>query len=122
MKKIVYYTKILKALSDPSRLKLLKLLSEKELCVCEIEEIMNIKQTTVSQQLRRLKEADLVNERKDGWWTYYCLKKETIQEFITSFKEFMEMDLKNVSELKEHYKRFSRLSKNQKIINCKKKH
>lgn len=82
------YIKILKAMSDPSRLKLLKVLSGKELCVGEIEKVMNVKQSTVSQQLRRLKEAGLVIERKDGWRSYCSLDHITINGFMEDFKDF----------------------------------
>ncbi|MEQ8188992.1 MAG: metalloregulator ArsR/SmtB family transcription factor [Candidatus Eremiobacterota bacterium] len=82
------HIKILKAMSDPARLRLLKLLSEKELCVCEIEEVMNVKQSTVSHQLRRLKDAGLVIERKDGWKSYCSLDHVTVNDFIKDFKDF----------------------------------
>ncbi len=89
------YIKMLKAIGDPARLRLLKLLSEKELCVSEIEEAMKIKQTTVSQQLRRLKEANLVIERKKGWWSYYSLNRFTVDEFMDSFKGFLTADIQS---------------------------
>lgn len=120
-KNIKYFIKILKALSDPSRFKLLKVLSEKELCVCEIEEVMAMKQTTVSQQLRRLKEADLVVERKDGWWSYYSVHKENLAKFLSSFREFFNMELKDLKEFAPHYKNLSDLPENERIIKCKNK-
>ncbi|MEQ8173141.1 MAG: metalloregulator ArsR/SmtB family transcription factor [Candidatus Eremiobacterota bacterium] len=92
------YVKILKAMGEPARLKLLKILSDKELCVREIEELMSMKQTTVSQQLRRLKEANLVIERKEGWWTYYSLDRFTLYEFIESFKLFFNSIQPDVGE------------------------
>jgi ArsR family transcriptional regulator, arsenate/arsenite/antimonite-responsive transcriptional repressor len=113
------YIKILKALGDPARLNLLKVLSGKELCVCEIEEMMNMKQTTVSQQLRRLKEANLVIERKDGWWSYYSLDRNTLDGFLESFKEFFAAHLEEQGEFPEEYRRIEKLSK--KAIICRKK-
>jgi len=92
------YIKILKAMSDPARLNLLKILSEKELCVREIEEVVNMKQTTVSQQLRRLKEAGLVIERKEGWWSYYSLDRIVLNEFMEAFKDFFTSHVRSVTE------------------------
>ena len=92
------YIKILKAMSDPARLNLLKILSEKELCVREIEEVVNMKQTTVSQQLRRLKEAGLVIERKEGWWSYYSLDRKVLNEFMEAFKDFFTSHVRSVTE------------------------
>ncbi len=89
--------KILKAMSDPARLNLLKILSEKELCVREIEEVVNMKQTTVSQQLRRLKEAGLVIERKEGWWSYYSLDSIVLDEFMKTFKDFFASPVRSVT-------------------------
>jgi ArsR family transcriptional regulator len=113
------YIKILKAMSDPARLKLLKILSGKELCVCEIEEATNMKQTTVSQQLRRLKEANLVIERKEGWWSYYSIDRITIDEFMESFKEFFLSEIQAHGELLQQYKGIEEVS--QKVIICRKK-
>jgi len=115
-----YFINILKALSDPSRFKLLKVLSETELCVCEIEEVMEMKQTTVSQQLRRLKEAELVIERKDGWWSYYSINKENLEKFLNCFRDFFNMELKDLKEFNSYYSNLSSLSENERIIKCKK--
>jgi ArsR family transcriptional regulator len=116
-----YYVKILKALGDPSRLKLLKILSEKELCVCEIEEVMNMKQTTVSQQLRKLKEAEIVIERKEGWWSYYSLNREILEEFFDAFRDFIFTDIEKLEEFKPEEQRINGLEENIRIIKCKKR-
>ena len=57
---------IFKALGEPTRLKIIKLLADKELCVCDLEEVMQISQPRISQHLKVLKHAGLVNERKEG--------------------------------------------------------
>lgn len=116
-----HFIKILKALSDPSRFKLLKILSEKELCVCEIEEVMAMKQTTVSQQLRRLKEAELVKERKDGWWSFYSLNKENLENFLKELRTFFNMELKSLKDFNFYYDNLSGLPENERIMRCKEK-
>ncbi|BCU81700.1 transcriptional regulator [Polycladomyces abyssicola] len=62
-----------KALGDPTRLKILALLKEEELCVCELVEILKMSQPAVSQHMRRLKNAGLVKERRQGQWVFYSL-------------------------------------------------
>jgi ArsR family transcriptional regulator len=67
------FIKIMKALSDPNRVKVVKLLDDKELCVCEITETLQLAQSTVSKHLRILEEAGLVLYRKLGPWIFYRL-------------------------------------------------
>ena len=60
-----------KALSDPTRLRLLNLLSEGEVCVCHLGEALRIVQPKVSRHLACLKKAGLVAARRDGLWIHY---------------------------------------------------
>lgn len=62
-------TKVLKALADENRIKILYLLNEKkDLCVCEIREIIGLSQPTISSHLKLLENSGLVTYRKDGKW------------------------------------------------------
>lgn len=65
----------LKAVSDPNRLKLLSFLKKGEVCVCEFVDLLNISQPAVSQQLKKLKDAGIVLERKKGTWKHYRLNE-----------------------------------------------
>ncbi len=65
---------VMKAMSDPNRVKLLKILQLKELCVCEIQAALGIAQPTVSKHLKILESAGLVGRRKEGLWVIYTLK------------------------------------------------
>jgi ArsR family transcriptional regulator len=67
------FIKVVKAFSDPNRVKLLKILQEKELCVCEIQAALGIAQPTVSKHLKALENAGLVGRRKEGLWVNYHL-------------------------------------------------
>lgn len=62
---------ILKALSDETRLRIINLLYEKELCVCDVVETLKITQTKASRHLAYLKNAGLVADRKQAQWVYY---------------------------------------------------
>lgn len=75
--------KILKALAHPLRLDIIKLLITNEnLCVCKIQEIFNIGQSNLSQHLKILKDADILNSKKNGGWIHYSLKNKKIIELI----------------------------------------
>lgn len=65
-----------KVLGDKTRLRILALLQCRELCVCELTEVLGISQPGVSQQMRRLRQAGFVNERREGQWIFYSLKME----------------------------------------------
>lgn len=63
-----------KALSDRTRLKILKLLDIREMCVCEIMVALNLTQPTASHHLGILEAAGLVKDRREGKWVFYSLK------------------------------------------------
>lgn len=67
---------IYKALGEPFRLRILALLREREACVCELADLLPISQPAVSQHLRKLREAGLVGERRQRYWTYYSLRED----------------------------------------------
>ena len=66
-------SKIFKALSDPSRIRILKMLETRPLCVCEIQHVLKGSQPNVSHHLKTLHEAGLVDSKKDGLWISYRL-------------------------------------------------
>ncbi|MGD8542738.1 MAG: metalloregulator ArsR/SmtB family transcription factor, partial [Desulfobacteraceae bacterium] len=67
------FIKVMKALSDPNRVKIVKLLQRRVLCVCEIQTALGLAQSTASKHLRILEEAGLVRFTKDGLWVNYRL-------------------------------------------------
>ena len=85
----VSQARLLKALADPTRLRILSLLSryEGEVCVFEIVESFTLEQPTISHHLRILRDAGLVDCRKKGLWAYYYVRREALsraQEVINS--------------------------------------
>ncbi len=60
----------LKAVSHPLRLRVLTLLDAGELCVCQVAEVLQVPQSSVSEALRELRRAGFVNERKEGRWVF----------------------------------------------------
>jgi len=67
--------KVMKALSDPGRVKILKMLERREMCVCELRQALGLAQPTVSKHLKELAEAGLIEGRKNAQWTNYALTK-----------------------------------------------
>jgi len=68
---------IFKVMGDVNRLHILLLLSDQELCVCEITSILKITQSNASQHLAKLRSARLVKERRNAQWIYYSLNPDT---------------------------------------------
>ncbi|WP_028550178.1 ArsR/SmtB family transcription factor [Paenibacillus sp. UNC451MF] len=76
MDQIQEISETLKLLSDKTRLTIVALIKDQELCVCEIVDFIGISQPGISQHLRKLKDGGIVNENRKGQWIYYSLKAE----------------------------------------------
>jgi len=83
--------KLFKALADPTRLRIARLLMEGELCVCELENILEISQSSISHQLQILREAYLVKDRRMGKWVVYSLDDNPYLRVLSpAIKDWME--------------------------------
>jgi len=85
--------RVLTALSDPQRARILTILAEKEVPVTALVEVLHIVQPIVSRQLARLRDAQLVETKRDGKWMLYSLKEppnapatSVLVEALTQFK------------------------------------
>jgi ArsR family transcriptional regulator len=67
------FIRVMKALSDPNRVKIIKILQKRVMCVCEIQAALRLAQPTISKHLKALEEAGLVRHSKDGLWVNYSL-------------------------------------------------
>jgi len=72
---------VMKALSDETRIRILNLLKDGEMCVCEIETVLNISQSNASRHLTKLTTAKIVDYYKVNKYVYYKMDQETIKEF-----------------------------------------
>ena len=68
------------ALSDETRLEIVRLLSHGERCVCELQETLGAAQSRLSFHLRALKDAGLVTDRREGRWVYYGVNREALRQ------------------------------------------
>jgi len=80
MEKLV---KIFKALGDKNRLRIVKMLQQRSLCVCEMTAVLELATSTVSAHLSLLKEAEFIYDEKDGKWVDYHLNTQSKNLFVT---------------------------------------
>ena len=75
-------TRVFKALSNEHRIRILEALREGELCACELQIVLDAPQSTVGSHLRELKDAGLVNTRRQGKWTYYRIGDTAVLQLL----------------------------------------
>ncbi|MCM8771424.1 MAG: metalloregulator ArsR/SmtB family transcription factor [Candidatus Omnitrophica bacterium] len=99
---------LFKALSDEMRLRIMVLLSERELCVCQIEWALGLAQAKVSRHLNVLRNAGLVQGRREGLWIFYSLTNPRnelervihtyLKEYFTKRHDLFKKDLANMKK------------------------
>ena len=86
-------TKAFRALSDETRLRILNLLLERECCVCEVMQALEISQTRASRNLNILYDAGFLKLRKDGLWSLYSIDRDTSGEYFSDLLQGVEKAL-----------------------------
>ena len=81
--------KALKAISDETRLRILKIMLERECCVCEVMQALDISQSRASHNLRILQDAGFVKSRRDGAWIVYALNWQTANSHAMSLTKLL---------------------------------
>lgn len=74
--------KVFKAISDTNRIRILKMLEVRTLCVCEITDVLKLAPSTVSKHLSLLRGANFILAEKDGKWVYYSLNKAHNEQYV----------------------------------------
>jgi len=82
-------TKIFKALSDQNRIRIMKMLEEKELCLCEISSVLKLANSTVSKHLSILREAGLIVDFKEGKWVNFRLAQSPESTYVKEMQLFL---------------------------------
>ena len=86
----------MKALSDPSRVKIMKMLQKRMMCVCEIQAALQVAQSTASKHLQILEDAGLVTSKKEGLWMNYMVadgnESPYAASLIGSLKHWLDTD------------------------------
>jgi len=99
------FIKVTKALSDPNRVKLLKMLQKREMCVCEVQAALGIAQPTVSKHLKSLENAGLVKRRKEGFWVHYSLSDGGRSPYASSLLGNLKHWLEDNPEIRDLFDR-----------------
>ena len=105
------FLKVTKALSDPNRVKIVKMLQHKALCVCELQAVLNIAQPSVSKHLKILEEADLVVSKKEGMWVNYRLSEGDTSPYAASLLGNMRHWLEDDTEISSIVKRLPKIDR-----------
>jgi ArsR family transcriptional regulator len=83
-----------RALSEPLRIQILQHLRERELCVCDLCELLQVAQSKLSFHLKALKDANLVRARQEGRWVYYSLNLPQfvmLEQYLADFRRLSVM-------------------------------
>ena len=100
---------VLKLLGDKTRLAIIAILKQRECCVCEFLEVFEMSQPSISQHLRKLKDAGMVKEERRGQWIYYSLNQ------LTDLYGLIEDILEHVPDQKE---KIQQIEKSNPTLKC----
>jgi ArsR family transcriptional regulator len=101
---------IAQALSDPIRLRILKLLALRDLCVCELVYLLPASQSRVSQNLAILKYAGLVTDTREGRWVHYSLNRAAFEQALADFHAVIaDLSLDAVPDMAAEAERWKRM-------------
>lgn len=89
MKEIMELKEFLKIVSDTNRLRILCLLTKRELCVCEIFGALKLPQNLVSHHLAKLKKLSLVEERREGTFIIYSINRKSLKQYKALFNKII---------------------------------
>lgn len=94
-------TNLFKALSDKNRLRILKMLQMKPLCVCEITDVLKLAASTVSEHLSILKKEGFILEERDGKWVNYLINQRPTDQRISAILSQLDFWLGDYSIIEE---------------------
>lgn len=94
-------SRVLKAMAEPNRMKIIHLLSRGTMCACEVLEHFDFTQPTLSHHMKVLEHAGIVAVSKKSQWHHYALKEEFVKEFMTAMAQLFAHEADNRSESKE---------------------
>jgi len=101
--------KVFKALADENRLRILKMLQHKKMCVCELAAALGITQPSVSRHLSLMKDAGLVIDERNGPWIDYGLCEEKINQYAPVIQSYLKGWINHDHKVKEDLKKIKHL-------------
>jgi len=109
MKKLA---KTFQALSDTNRIRILKMLEIRPLCVCEITEILQLANSTVSKHLSILRDAEFILDEKEGKWVNYFLNKTNNDKYVTRLLPLLSDWIPDDQVISEDRKKVDKVDRN----------
>ena len=99
--------RVMKALSDETRLRILRVLLEQECCVCEVMQALDISQSRASRNLGILQDAGFLRARRDGLWMLYSIDWESANRYATSLAKLLKESLVSNEVLEQDRERLN---------------
>jgi DNA-binding transcriptional ArsR family regulator len=113
------FMNITKALGDATRIRVLLALRQQELCACQITELFGLAQSTMSKHFYLLRQAGLVDSRKEGRWIYYALPGREASPAVREALEWVEQSLAEDPRITEDAKNLRKILKLDPVEICK---
>jgi ArsR family transcriptional regulator, arsenate/arsenite/antimonite-responsive transcriptional repressor len=104
--------KVFRALADPNRLRIVKMLEQRELCVCEVREVLALSNSTVSKHLSILHDAGLITQAKEAKWVNYSLNVKSENQFVRSVISALKTSLAEDETVLKDSKSVNRVDRN----------
>lgn len=102
---------VFKALSDPNRIRIVKMLGERELCMCEVRELLNLSNSTVSKHLTVLRDAGLLLDSKVGRWVNFRLNTRAEDPFTRALLALIKTSFDDDEAIREDAKMVHRVDR-----------
>ena len=103
--------KVFKSVADKNRLRILKMLQNKKMCVCELSAALGITRPSVSRHLSLMRDAGLVEDERNGPWIDYGLCKEKINEYAPIIQSYLKEWINDDPKVREDLKKIKTLSR-----------
>jgi len=110
------FIRSVKVLSDETRVRILNLILQRECCVCEVIEVLDISQTRASRNLGMLYDAGFLKHRKDGLWSHYSIDAEGMEQYHLELIEAVKTALKGNQTIEQDLTRLKQLET--KAVRC----
>ena len=103
--------KVFKAVADKNRIRILKMLQHKKMCVCELSAVLGITRPSVSRHLSLMKEAGLVEDERNSPWIDYRLCEEKINHYAPIIQSYLKDWINDDPKIKEDIKKIKTLNR-----------
>ena len=92
-------SQVFRAISSPNRIKILTAIGEGEACVCHLEAVLDLRQAYISQQLMEMRDADLVDTRREGRYIFYRLTEPQLIEILMETGKLFGISTRELAKL-----------------------